>query len=73
MGTKLDLPRQGGADKYPQSMFWIKDRKQFILLYTPVLLYKSGVKGGIHFTDMLSYTGSPETTNTTEVRALRWK
>ena len=32
------------------------DRKQEkgISLYTPVLLYKSGVKGGIFYTDMLS-------------------
>ena len=33
-------------NEYPQSMFWIKDKKKncrSISLYTPFLLYKSGV------------------------------
>ena len=30
----------GGSKEYPQSMFW---NKIGILLYTPVLVYKSGV------------------------------
>ena len=36
-------------------MFWIKIRKKslpFIPLYTPVLLYKIEVQGGIHYTEM---------------------
>ena len=35
--------------EYSQSMFWSKKNR-----YTPVLLYKSGVQGGIHYTDMFS-------------------
>ena len=31
-----------------------KIRKIGIPLHTPVLLYKSGVQGGIHYTDMFS-------------------
>ena len=33
--------------------FGAKIRKIGIPMYTPVLLYKSGVQGGIHCTDML--------------------
>ena len=34
--------------------FGAKIRKIGIPLHTPVLLYKSGVQGGIHYTDMIS-------------------
>ena len=34
--------------------FGAKIRKISIPLHTPVLLYKSGVQGGIHYTDMFS-------------------
>ena len=34
--------------------FRAKIRKIGVPLHTPVLLYKSGVQGGIHFTDMFS-------------------
>ena len=34
--------------------FGAKIRKTGIALHTPVLLYKSGVQGGIHFMDMFS-------------------
>ena len=34
--------------------FGAKIRKIGIPLHTPVLLYKSGVEGGIYFTDMFS-------------------
>ena len=34
--------------------FGVKIRKIGIPLHTPVLLYKSGVQGGIHFTGMFS-------------------
>ena len=27
-GYSLELPRQGGSKVYPQSMFWIKNKKQ---------------------------------------------
>ena len=43
-----------GSNEYPQSMFWSKNKKKGIPLHTPVLLYKSGVQGGIHYTDMFS-------------------
>ena len=36
-------PCLGGSNEYPQSMFWIKNNKTCILLYIPILLYKSGV------------------------------
>ena len=47
-GYTLEPPRRGGSNEYPQSMFWSKNKK--IPLYTPILLYKSGVQGGIHYT-----------------------
>ena len=56
-GYTLEPPRRGNCNKYPKSMYW-RENKKFkvdISLHTPVLLlYKSGVQGGIHFTDMLS-------------------
>ena len=36
---------------YPQSMFWSKNKKN---RYTPVLLYKSGVQGGMNMPKHLS-------------------
>ena len=42
-GYTLEPPRRGGSNEYPQSMFWSKNKKIGIPLYTPVLLYKSGV------------------------------
>ena len=55
----LEPPRQGGSNEYQQSMFWSKKKKNKkrkigIPLHTPVLQYKSGVQGGILFTDMFS-------------------
>ena len=40
----LELPRQGGSNEYPQSMFWKKITQIGIPLQTPVFLYKSGVQ-----------------------------
>ena len=37
-----------------QSMFWSKNKKNRYTPDTPVLLYKSGVQGGKHYTDMFS-------------------
>ena len=53
-GYTLERPRQGGSNEYPQSMFWSKNKKNGIPLQTPVLLHKSGVQGGKHYTDMFS-------------------
>ena len=50
----LELPHQGGFNEYPQCIFGSKVRKVGIPLYTPVLHYKSGVYGGIHYTHMFS-------------------
>ena len=50
----LEAPHRGGTNEYPQSMFWSKNKTIGIPLHTPVLLYKSGVQGGIHYTDMFS-------------------
>ena len=49
-GYTLEPPRRCGSNEYPQSMFGAKIRKIGIPLHTPVLLYKSGVEGGIHYT-----------------------
>ena len=49
-GYTLELPRRGDFNKYPQSMFGAKIRKIGTPLYTPVLLFNSGVSGGIHYT-----------------------
>ena len=55
-GYMLELPRP--AEAVPTSThnlcFGAKIRKIGIPLQTPVLLYKSGVKGGIHYMDMFS-------------------
>ena len=54
-GYALDPPRRGSSNEYPQSLFWSKNKKMGIPRLTPVLLYKSGVQGGIHlYTDMFS-------------------
>ena len=53
-GYRIEPPRRGGSNEYPQSMFWSKNKKMGIPLHTPILLYKSGVQGGIHFMDMLA-------------------
>ena len=53
-GYTLEPPWRGGSNEYPQSMFWSKNKKNRYTLPTPVLLYKSGVQGGIHYTDMFS-------------------
>ena len=47
-GYTLEPARRGGSNEYPQSMFWSKNKKIGIPLHTQVLLYKSGVQGGIH-------------------------
>ena len=54
-GYKLEPPRRGGSNEYPQSMFWSKNKKNsYTPAYPSFALYKSGVQGGIHFTDMFS-------------------
>ena len=46
--------KTASSNEYPQSMFWSKNKKIGISVSTPVLLFGSGVQGGIHFTSMLS-------------------
>ena len=47
---KLWVHVRTASARYPQSMFWSKNNKYIgVPLLTPVLLYKSGVQGGIHF------------------------
>ena len=53
-GYTLEPACRGSYDEYPQSMFWNKNKKTSIPLYTPVLLYKSGIEVGIYFIDMFS-------------------
>ena len=49
-GYTLELPRRGGSNEYPQSIFWIKNKKN---RYTPeyplVSLYTNGIQGGYIF------------------------
>ena len=54
-GYTLEPPRRGGSNEYPQSMFWTKNKKNRCTPANPsFFLYKSGVSGGIHYTDMFS-------------------
>ena len=53
-GYTIEPPRRGGSNKYQQSMFWIENKKSRYTLATPAFLYKSGVKGVTHFTEMFS-------------------
>ena len=53
-GYTLEPPRRGGSNEYPQSMFWSKNKKNRYTPAYPSLLYKSGVQGDIHYTDMFS-------------------
>ena len=53
-GYTLEPPWRGGSNEYPQSMFGAEIRKIGIPLQTPVLLYKSGVQWGIHYTNIFS-------------------
>ena len=54
-GYTLEPPRRFGSNEYPHNLcFGEKMRKIGIPLHTPVLLYKRGVKGGIHCMDMFS-------------------
>ena len=56
-GYRLEPPRRGGSNKYPQSMFWSKNKKnRFTPVYSSFNIYKSVVQGGILFTDMLSWS-----------------
>ena len=45
-GYSLELPRRGGSNEYPQSMFWAEIRK---IMYTPVnpsfTIQKWGLRG----------------------------
>ena len=54
-GYMFELPRRGGSNEYPQSMFWGKNEKN---RYTPAnpsfFLYKSVIQGGIYCMDMFS-------------------
>ena len=47
-------PREAVLMSTHNLCFGAKIRKIGIPLHTPILLYKSGVQGGIHFTDMFS-------------------
>ena len=42
-GYKLEPPRRGGSNEYPQSMFWSKNKKNRYPPAYPSLLYKNGV------------------------------
>ena len=51
-GYTLEPPRRGASNEYQQSMFWSKNKKIGIPLSTLFSICKSGVQGGIPFTDM---------------------
>ena len=45
-GCTLEPPRQGGANEYPQAMFWIANTKSSIPPHSSVVLYiKVGLNG----------------------------
>ena len=58
-GFKLEWHHRVGSKKYPKSMFWSKFKKNCVTMYTPVLLYQSGVSVGEHYTDMSRLMGKP--------------
>ena len=43
-GYTLELPRRGGSNEYPQSMFWSKNKKNRYTVHTKVFI-KVGYKG----------------------------
>ena len=54
---RLEPSHQCGSNEYPQSIFWIKNKNNRNTPANssfPVLLYKSGIQGGIHVMDMFS-------------------
>ena len=53
-GYTLEPPREAVLTSTHNLCFGAKIRKIGIPLHTPVLLYKSGVQRGIHYTDMFS-------------------
>ena len=55
-GYTLELPRQGGSDEFPQSLFWNKNKKNKYIPANPSFLYiyKSGAEGDIFFKDIFS-------------------
>ena len=53
-GHSLEPPRRGNSNEYPQSMFWSKYKKNRYTPAYPSFAIKSGVQGGIHYTDKFS-------------------
>ena len=54
-GYSLEPPRRGGSNEYPQSMFLSRNKKNSVYpCKPPVLLYKSGVKGGQNYIGVFS-------------------
>ena len=53
-GYTLEPPRRGDSNEYPHSMFWSKNKKIRYTPSYPSFEYKSGIQGGIHYTDMFS-------------------
>ena len=54
VGTRWNRLAEVALTSTHNVCFGSKVRKLDISLHTPVLLYKSGVEGGIQYTDMLS-------------------
>ena len=50
-GYMLEPPPRGSSNECLQSMFWSKNKKN---RYTPVSLYRIGVKWCVHCMDMFS-------------------
>ena len=53
-GYALEPPQRGRSTIYVLVWLWFNNKKKCIPLYTPVLLHKSGVYGGIYFMDILT-------------------
>ena len=47
-GKTLEPPLQGGSNKYPQSMFWIKNKKNRYTPVNPSFLYIKRLYKGLY-------------------------
>ena len=45
----------GYTFEYPQSIFWSKNTKNRYTLAYPIFALKSGIQGGMHYTDTFSW------------------
>ena len=67
-GYTLEPPQQGGSNKYPQSMFWSKNKKKYVYSSKPHFFYiKVGCKGVF-----ITQTCYPDVYSCTPDKAIRY-